>query len=920
MDEALTRNMVELARQIRERMGAFWTDQLKNADQLRVVISEIATVSTEEAKAMVQTCIKSDCLSSRFFSTVGALGLSSGTLRGNPNMSELRGSRSLGAVRVVCLLLASSAWAQTSDRPATQGLRVDQDVIHLIAVNRGADRAFDALAELAPAARRDPETGYLVDGLVPSDPAFGINVCPWSVEFLQEVNVSTSAYLPEYGRSSGALVQAVTRTGSNEFQGSVFANLTPGALEGTRKLIIDEGSVVSTTTTLKNLGDFGATLSGPVFKDRVWFFAGVVPTLDRYRHTRSINPFQRDPETSEISQAQVGPIPGANTTSFVDSRSFQYMGKLTSLIHPDHSVSLSITGTPFSKGGCGSCVETRASATAVGLKYAGAFMDKQILLDVNAGYFHQAASTQVGGSGEVGDIPGGVIGGLARAPVSPYQISGPGLVTKGILDRYQANAKATYVLNAVGTHVLKAGVDAELLSHGQRKSYSGGVFFPEGQLTGFIDSRQAAQESTTRVTTVGESTTVGGFLQDSWSIVDRVTVNAGLRYDVQSMYGRDGRRALKLGNQLSPRVGAIVDPLASGRMKFFVNFARYHEQVPLSMLDRAFPPERVLSAVGAGHHESRSNPDRLVSGLQVKSERVDPNLVPQSSDEYVAGGEYEVLANTRFGASYTHRGVGAVIEDMSRDGGNTYFLGNPGQGFATDFPKPVRNYDSVALYLNRVFADGWLAQVSYTGSRLYGNHPGPRWEGYPLEFDLVDLLPNRTGLLPLDRTHSVKLSGAKEFNITRALSTSIAMSYRGSSGTPINYYGAHPDYGQDLALVLQRGMGGRTPWVSTIDSNVGVNYRIGKDQVVSFTLDVFNLFNFQRATLVDETYTFESIYPLVDGKPGDLPGKVRLNTGDRAADEENPIYLSEDQVNPNFRRPAQYQAPRQVRLGILYTF
>jgi hypothetical protein len=450
---------------------------------------------------------------------------------------------------------------------------------------------------------------------------------------------------------------------------------------------------------------------------------------------------------------------------------------------------------------------------------------------------------------------------------------------------------------------------------------------------------------------------VGGFLQDSWSIANRVTVNAGLRYDVQAMYGGDGQLALVLGNQLSPRVGAIVDPLANGRMKFFVNFAKYYEQVPLNMLDRAFPPERRYSAVRvapdeeaglagcdpstlegqrtgcadvaflARRSEASSNPNRLFSGGKVESEPVDPNLKPQSSNEYVVGGEYEVLANTRFGANYTHRNMGSVIEDMSRDGGNTYFLGNPNQGFATDFPKPVRNYDAVTLYLNRTFADGWLAQASYTWSRLYGNYPGLfRPETNQLDpnilsdFDLIELLPNRLGLLPFDRTHSVKLFGAKEFNVTNALSASVGMSYRGNSGTPINFYGAHPDYGQDEAFVLQRGTGGRTPWVNIIDSNVGVNYRIGKDQVVSFTLDVFNLFNFQTTTRVDESYTFESIYPLVGGKPSDLPGQVVLNTGDKEADAEDPHYLSDDQVNPNFKQPNQYQAPRQFRFGIRYTF
>jgi hypothetical protein len=436
-----------------------------------------------------------------------------------------------------------------------------------------------------------------------------------------------------------------------------------------------------------------------------------------------------------------------------------------------------------------------------------------------------------------------------------------------------------------------------------------------------------------------------------------------VRYDVQAMYGGDGTLALILGNQLSPRLGAILDPLANGRMKFFANFARYYEQVPLNMLERAFPPERRYSgrrvapqpgldggcdpstregqragcadsafvarrSEGSTNPDSILNPNRLYSGGKVENEPVDPNLEPQSSQEWVVGGEYEVLANTRFGANYTHRNMGSVIEDMSRDNGNTYFLGNPSQGFAKDFPKPERNYDAVTLYLNRTFADGWLAQASYTWSRLYGNYPGLfRPETNQLDpnilsdFDLIELLENRTGLLPFDRTHAVKLFGAREFNVTNAVSTSIGLSYRGNSGTPINYYGAHPDYGQDEAFVLQRGTAGRTPWVNIIDSNIGLNYRVAKNQVVSVTLDVFNLFNFQTATRVDESYTFESILPLKGGTPADLPtatspGRIRLNTGN-PEDEE---YLTAEKVNPNFRQPNQYQAPRQFRFGVRYTF
>ena len=162
------------------------------------------------------------------------------------------------------------------------------------------------------------------------------------------------------------------------------------------------------------------------------------------------------------------------------------------------------------------------------------------------------------------------------------------------------------------------------------------------------------------------------------------------------------------------------------------------------------------------------------------------------------------------------------------------------QGFAKEFPTPTRNYDAVTLFLNRTFSDGWLAQASYTWSHLTGNYPGLfRPENAQLDpnilsdFDLVSLLENRAGLLPYDRTHAIKVFGAKEFNFSKDLSASLGLSYRGNCGTPISYIGGHPLYGPSEAFILPRGSGGRTDWVNNIDSNVGVNYRVGKTNVVS---------------------------------------------------------------------------------------
>ncbi|MFY0581932.1 hypothetical protein ACN28S_53495 [Cystobacter fuscus] len=94
---------------------------------------------------------------------------------------------------------------------------------------------------------------------------------------------------------------------------------------------------------------------------------------------------------------------------------------------------------------------------------------------------------------------------------------------------------------------------------------------------------------------------------------------------------------------------------------------------------------------------------------------VDPALRPQSSDEITLGGEYEVLPRATLGVSYVRRMMNDVIEDMSINEATNYFIGNPGRGIGAAFPKAIRDYDAVSVYLTKAFADLWLAQASYTG-------------------------------------------------------------------------------------------------------------------------------------------------------------------------------------------------------------
>ncbi|HZH76909.1 MAG TPA: TonB-dependent receptor, partial [Archangium sp.] len=718
-------------------------------------------------------------------------------------------------------------------RSSTTGTNVEEAFIRRLAVNQptgrgGAARSFEALADLAPGVEGDAdvvsihgsspwENAYVVDGLSTQDPVAGANPLPLSVEFLQDFDVFTAGAMPEHRRATGGIIQARTRSGSNEFHGSVFGNWVPGRLGGTPTPISDPSSLIlSSQNVLERQGDLGATLGGPLVKDRLWFFAGVAPSSTREEYTRTFKLLV--PGEDGVDKPQ--PLPGQSQTFRTDQRGLQALGKLTYLIHPDHHVSLSALTTPNRSSEAGPVFERQRASesnfTTSAFTYAGAFMDKRLQVEARLGWSRWT------GSGP----------------------STPGADTT-VVERYQANAQASWLLKLAGTHLLEAGVDADLPTSTRTWSFPGGVTIrdPPGSAPPVQQLSQTSRYSTRLL---------GGFVQDSWLLFNRVTLNAGLRYDTQWLYTKEGELAVVLGHQLSPRVGLVVDPTARGRMKLFAHYAKYPGQLPLNMMQWAFPA-RLSKAAG-----------------------VDPGLVPPSSSELVAGAEYQVLRATRLSATYVHRRLDSVVEGMSRDDGNTYFLGNPGMGLASTFPKAERTYGAVTVALSRVFTEGWLAQASYTWSRLEGNYTGPLLG----EFQMLSHTQNRSGLLPYDRTHSLKLFGARAFHFTPALSANLGLSYRGRSGTPFNYLGGHLFIGPGETFILPRGSSGeRTPWIHTLDSNVGLTYRLGGSKAVSLTVDVFNLFNFQEATRVDQNYTFASVLPTVGIEPGKLtPDRVtRIN-------------------------------------------
>ncbi|MFZ5443833.1 MAG: TonB-dependent receptor [Myxococcota bacterium] len=923
----------------------------------------------------------------------------------------------------------------------TTGVNVGKDFINNIAFiqpNGSGVRSFESLASVAPQVIADeygygfsgaqsPENLYLVDGVSTSDPAFGTNGAQFPIEFVEEANVITGGYQAEYGRATGGVLNVVTKSGSNEFHGSVWGNWTPGALTGVSPTIENKTSAVTTQTRLWNTVDFGAEVGGPILKDRLWFFVGFAPSFNRTRTTRELRALVLDPETDERNP-QV--VPGSTQNRFTDTRAFSYIGKLTFLINSDNNLSLSVVGSPSSQtvpfsfnerrsapnGWRGGTITTNDTST-VSLRYQGGFLDKHLLLDASLGWFRlRSAAMPDDGSGfnyTPGDgtaagtpaviyrrsrprsitefetlTPDGlaICTDAATCPATgsgaTYTIGGFGFMQDATLDRIQGRASVTFLMQALGHHIWKAGVDIEHLRYDLKKAYSGGVLLREHstQAGRFDDYRQygyfTSPDEATRQTVIASvptSNSIGAYLQDSWSVMDLVTLNLGLRYENQQLFSGDGSLGMTLNNMLSPRLGVIYDFTQQGRSKLFANYSRYYEALPIDIADRALTGENQYQF----QHAAKGNPtaadpssnpgcdpladitqttgacldprntrsvnainggdyDPNAAGLQTGAGKtpVDANLQPQSSDEIVLGGEYEIISDGRLGATYTRRWMNAVIEDMSIDEASTYFIGNPGYGLASSFPKAVRDYDAVSVYFNKAFSDGWMGQVSYTYSSLRGNYNGLfRPETGQLDpninadFDLVSLLPNRTGPLDADRNHFIKAYASKEFQITNSFSVIAGLTYEGRSGAPINYLGSHPLYGADEVFVLPRGAGGRLPWRHAINAKLGVSYRISKDNVVQFTADVFNMFNFQAVTAVDQTITNSDVLPFqtTDKDPQKaacLAGTDQPQCADGLTTIQTSALepLTREELNSNFKQPTAYQAPISVRFGIRFSF
>src|SRR5205823_7112006 len=112
------------------------------------------------------------------------------------------------------------------------------------------------------------ENAFFIDGVNTTNVEYGFQGKELNFEFISEVDVKTGGYEAEYGRSTGGIINVITKSGGNDFTGDVFGYYDNDSLQSKAKTVVSTAGVQQGFTRK----DYGADLGGFILRDKLWFF------------------------------------------------------------------------------------------------------------------------------------------------------------------------------------------------------------------------------------------------------------------------------------------------------------------------------------------------------------------------------------------------------------------------------------------------------------------------------------------------------------------------------------------------------------------------------------------------------------------------------------------------------------------------
>ena len=573
--------------------------------------------------------------------------------------------------------------------------------------------------------QRNFSNSFIVDGLSGNDDAAGVAGNVFSMDAIREFQVVTSGGQAEFGRALGGYFNIVTKSGSNQMHGSVYGFL--------RNQRLNADNALSGTRLPLTQGQYGISLSGPVQRDKTFLFGNFEEQRLRTDGVITVTPASASVINAHLTavgyQAPLLPVGRTSTTLYPTT------------LHTD---------TVFLRGDHNFSHKDRIEA-----RYS----------------FYQLSSVNARGVGSLNEVSNGtsvydtnhtlaVSNILAFSPrlynetraqfiydnlyAPPNDQLGPAVTISGIAVFGRSTSSPTARLNYLGeivdnllvqrgAHTFKTGLDFlyndDTITYPQsiRGSYS------FSSLTNFLTGTYNNGGFTQNfgIPTVQQTNpNVGFYVQDEWKVSPALTLNLGVRYDLEFL-----ETIITDKNNVSPRVGFAWSPYRNNRTVVRGSYGLFYDRVPLRPLANAllsahnstdYNQATLLSYTFTPHQAGApAFPDVAVAppaGAVENFSTMEKNIQNPYSQQASMGVEQQLSSKNTLGVSYQHVRGEHLISSYNTNINPNGTRPDPTRGNIKPYSSVFDSYyDGLAISFTQRPVWWGSARISYTWSHAVDN-------------------------------------------------------------------------------------------------------------------------------------------------------------------------------------------------------
>ena len=677
----------------------------------------------------------------------------------------------------------------------------------------------------------EKSNAYYINGIDISAPSTGA-AWPWPMpDIIEEMEITGIGAPAEYGNFEGAVINVVSKSGSNTFHGAAKLFLQPHSLTG--------NNTPNEKWPFNRAAwhDAVFVLGGSIVKDKLWFFAAVQHQVNRYSGVGA------DPQYPVESRM-------APTADVKLDYQLNKKDKLSLFAHYE-LYRFPASPTQFKP------VETvnAESAPAITPSFEWLhMMNENTYFEIKYGGFYTYDKWEpVKGNLT---IPGHTDWGTGYDSVNAktyYHWKTNRTQVNGNVSHYAEN-----FLN--GHHEFKAGVQ---YSHGYSDliwGYCGGVEYYDWMNEPYMAYFRNPSHYG------GMTDQLGLFVDDTWQVSDRLTANLGLRFDynhasipafdeLDSLEKPTGKKIAGIPNvanwkQFSPRIGINYQLTSDRKTMLRASYGRYTKGLIIGDIEGATPALSTLY-VNMYNYDTHAYDIPISSWNPLTSAGIDKNLKAPYTNQFSAALEREVSRDFSLSATFLYKinknridrlntaaqyeqipfidastGKTIMVYNQVEPLQNFYLITNPGDKIT---------YRALMLVANKRFSHNFQLYSSFTWSRAWWTP-----KGYRDKNELINSEGPMSILHAVDRRWMLKFGGVYMAPFGIVLGTNVIY----QQGAPWERTVLVPGLNQGPKFIKAEPRGiRRNPNELYCDIKIEKTFRIAQKYSLEFSCDIINVFN-----------------------------------------------------------------------------